>query len=133
MMPHAFFHLYSKRGKSDCAIASMATIFRRDYEEVLIAASRASSTVWRMGLSCKDMSTIARRLKVKTKWKHNPDFEEDIGVLMIDYNDSSKCHAVVLIEGWIFDPEHNPIMACRFDEYYRAHNAYGTALLEVIE
>ena len=43
-------HLYqfhSKQGKSDCAIAAMATVFQRDPAEVLIAASRISSTVWR--------------------------------------------------------------------------------------
>jgi hypothetical protein len=131
-LPHVM-QLHSKTGKADCTIAAMATIFRRDYEEVLIAAAKVSPTVWKAGLACTEMLKVAHRLKVKARWKHNPDFEDDIGVLIVGYNDKIEDHAVVLIEGWIIDPEWRPPTMWHHIDFFREHNAYGTTLLEVIE
>ena len=39
-LPSATYRAHSKRGDADCTIASMAIIFRRDPEEVLIAAAK---------------------------------------------------------------------------------------------
>jgi hypothetical protein len=111
----------------------MAMIFRRDPEEVLIAASHISSTGWRSGLSWPEMLKVARRLKSKTRWKTAFDAEDDIGVLWISHHDSTKEHCVVLIEGWIHEIEHNPVSLWRYSEYMTAQNAFGNSLLEVIE
>ena len=76
---------------------------------------------------------MARRLKVKARWKHGFDPENDRGVLTVGYNDRVGEHCVVLLEGWIIDPEHDPVTVWEYDDFYKAHNAYGTTLLEVIE
>lgn len=134
-LPHASYRVYSKRGKSDCAIAAMATIFRRDPEEVLLAAAKVSPRVWESGLYCTDMVKVARRLKIKAVWRYAGQFspEDDIGVLAIGYNDNRNEHCVALIEGWVLDPEQNPVSLWEYDEFCRVENAYGNALLQVIE
>ncbi len=132
-LPSAVYRIHPKTGDADCAVAAMAFIFRRDPEEVLIAASKVSSTVWRSGLSCVEMTKIAKRLKIHTRWKTNFDTEDDIGVLWVSHNDTTKEHCVVLSEGWIYEVEHNPVSLWRVDEYMRANNAFGNSLLEVIE
>lgn len=129
----AVHRLHAKWGDNDCTIAAMATIFRREPGEVLIAASKVSPTVWRTGLSCKEMLKVAHRLKIKARWKHGFDPEEDTGVLVIGFNDKVGEHCVVLLEGWIIEPEHDPVSVWRFDDYYKATNSYGTTLLEVVE
>lgn len=137
---HVGYRIYSKRGPADCAIAAMATIFRRDYEEVLIAAARVSPTAWPSGLHLTQMQRVARRLKVKTTIRKvlggRPEFdlEEATGVLWLGHNDSTNEHCVVLLDGgWIIDPEYNPAVAAEHDIYLRVHNAYPGGLLQVLE
>jgi hypothetical protein len=111
----------------------MATIFRLDPEEVLIAAAHISPTVWQSGLYCSTMLKVARRLKIKARWKENFDPDEDIGVLWVSYNDVAREHCVSLVEGWVLDPEHDPVSLWRYSEFMTANNAYGHSLLQVIE
>ena len=132
-LPSAVYHLVSKRGAADCAIASLAFLTRREYEEVLIAAAKVDPHVWRTGLHATDMVKVAKRLQVKAKWVASFDPEEEIGVLWVSYHDSTKEHIVVLMEGWVFDPEHNPVSVWRYDEFCSANNAYGNTLLKVVE
>jgi hypothetical protein len=132
-MPHAAYRITPQRGKADCAIAAMACIFRRDFEEVLIAASQVAKTIWQSGLSAGEILRVARRLKVKAKWHTKFDAEEDIGVLWCSHNDTTKEHCVVLIEGWVIDPGHDPVSMWRYEEYCKAMNAFGNSLLQVTE
>lgn len=132
-LPSAVYRIAPQRGQADCAVAAMAFIFRRDQEEVLIAASHVDPTVWRTGLSCTQMSKIARRLKIKTRWNSHFDTDESIGVLWVGFHDNTKEHCVVLIEGWIYGVEHDPVSMWRYDEYMKVRNAYGGSLMEVIE
>lgn len=132
-MPEATYRIHSKRGKADCAVAAMAIIFRRDPEEVLIAAAKFKPTVWTAGLYCTDMVRVARRLKLKAEWKVTGQFdpEDATGVLWVSYHDSTKEHCVALIEGMVIDPEHTPASLWDYDDFCRANNAYGNSLLVV--
>jgi hypothetical protein len=137
--PHAAYRIYSKRGDSDCAIAAMATVFRRDYEEVLIAAAKVAPHAWKSGLTWLQMRQVARRLKVKTLVRKavphlDFDMEDETGVLWVGHHDSTNEHCVVLLDGgWIIDPEYNPAVISEHDDYLRVHNAYPGALLQVVE
>lgn len=138
--PRVAYRLYPKRGDADCAIAAMATVFRRDYEEVLIAASRVSPNAWKRGLHLTEMQRVARRLKIKTQVKKvtggRPDFdiESETGVLWVSYHDRTSEHCVVLLDGgWISDPEYDPAALAEHDDYLCVHNAYASGLLQVKE
>lgn len=138
--PRVAYRLYPKRGESDCAIAAMATVFRRDYEEVLIAAAHVAPHAWKSGLHLTQMQRTARRLKVKTVVRKVlggvPDFdiEGETGVLWLSYRDRTSEHCVVLLEGgWIADPEYDPIVLAEHDDYLGVHNAYPSGFLQVKE
>jgi ABC-type bacteriocin/lantibiotic exporter with double-glycine peptidase domain len=138
-LPHAVMQIVPKRGENDCAIAAMAMYLRRDYEDVLLAAGRVSRNVWNVGLSCPEMVKVAKLLGVKTQWfktfnlEENEDKEADSGVLWVSYHDVSNEHIVVLDEGKIFDPEHNPVTYWDADDYMRHCAAFGNALLKRVE
>lgn len=132
--PEAFHRAHAKRGPADCAIAAMATIFRRDPEEVLIAAARVNPSVWTSGLTTAQMLKTARRLGIKTTLKYRDQIDpEDTGVLWVSYHDRTDEHCVALIEGIVIDPEYDPPVIARYDEYTAAMYAYGNALLMVKE
>lgn len=132
-LSHASYRLYPKRGPADCVIACMATIFRRDYEDVLIAAVGVNKHAWRSGLHTTEFARIARRLKVRAEWKVKPVLDEDTGVLWIGYHDSTREHCVVLLEGKVIDPDHDPVSLWDADDYLRANNAYANQLFRVRE
>lgn len=132
-LPHAAYSIAPQKGSADCAVAAMACIFRRDFEEVLIAAAAVKPNVWRAGLTASEMARVARRLKVKAKWHTQFDAEDDIGVLWCSHHDTTKEHCVVLIEGWVLDPAHSPVPMWRYEEYCKALNAFGNSLLMVTE
>jgi hypothetical protein len=132
-LPHAVYRVCAKRGSADCAIAAMATIFRRDPEEILIAAAKVRPTVWQAGLPYSEIMRVVRKLKIKAAWTEKFDADDDIGVLWVGYNDVPKEHCVALIEGWVLDPDHDPVSLWRYSEYMMAHNAYGHSLLQVTE
>lgn len=133
IIAQAAYRIAPKHGEADCAVAALAFILRRDYEDVLIAAARVSPHVWRSGLHATDMVKIARRLKIKVRWSPRFDPDEDIGLLWTSHHDSTKEHCVVLIEGWVFELEHTPVSLWRYSEYCAAHNAFGNSLLQVLE
>jgi hypothetical protein len=87
VFPRVAYRVYSKRGDADCAIAAMATVFRRDYEEVLIAAAIVYPDAWNHGLTLPHMQRVARRLKIKTAIRTvtggvpSFDIEDETGVL----------------------------------------------------
>lgn len=132
-LPQATYRVHSKKGDSDCGIAAMAIILRRDPEEVLIAAAKIAPTVWTKGLFCTEMVRVARRLKVKARWLTSGQFdpEDATGVLWVSYHDSTKEHCVALIDGKVIDPEHTPPSLWEYDEFCKANNAYGNSLLVV--
>lgn len=133
-LPQAFTRLVPKRGTNDCAVAAIASFLGRDYEEVLIAASRANKDIWRDGLTGKHHVSVCSRLGVKTRWFRKFDLEDDTGVLWLSYNDShQRHHSVLLIEGKIYDPDYSPICMADCDEYLRFMNAFPAELLKKVE
>lgn len=133
-LPSAVYHVVAKHGTADCAVAALAFVLRRSYEEVLIAAARVDPHVWTSGLHATGMSRVCKALGVKARWlKGEIDTEDGIGVLWASYRDSTKEHCVVLLEGWVFDVEHDPVSVWRYDEWCVANNAYGVSLLAVAE
>ena len=133
-LPNVFYPLVPKQGEADCSIAVLAWYLRRKHAEVLIAAAHVSPTVWTAGLSSVEMIRVAKRLGVKARWKTQQiDLDEDIGTLWVGYHDSTKEHMVDLAEGWIYDPEHDPVTMARQEEWMRANNAYPKALMQVCE
>jgi hypothetical protein len=125
------YRAHAKAGENDCAIAAMATIFRREPGEVLVAAAKVKPTVWKDGLSCNEMLKVAKRLKVKATWAMKFDPETAVGVLWVTYNDVPKEHCVVLIAGWVIDSDCDPVEVMRYVDYCASEKAYGTVLLQV--
>lgn len=132
-LPSAFVRLIPQRGKADCSIAALASFTGADYEEVLIAASRTRKTIWTEGLQGPAHVRICKQLGVKARWYKKFDIDEDTGVLWVAYNDdASKHHDVLLIDGKIYDPDHNPVIVADHDDYFRHFNAYPKELLKRI-
>ena len=131
-LPSAVYSIVPKHGENDCAVACLATILRREYGEVLAAASRSVRTVWTDGLTMKEMLRVARTLKGCVMLVQTFDPEEDSGVLSVSFRDRAVEHAVVLIEGWIFDPEHNPVSMWRYEDYLAVQNAVPSGLIKEV-
>ena len=131
-LPSAAYAIVPKIGDADCTIACLAMAFRREYGEILVAAARVSKTVWKSGLSCPEMIRVARALKIRAVFTEKFDPEEDTGVLWVSFRDRSTEHAVVLVEGWIFDPEHTPVSMWEYDQYCAVQNAVPKTLLKEI-
>ena len=131
-MHSVVYPIVPKLGSADCVIACLATILRRDYGEVLCAAARVSKTVWQSGLSMPETLKTARRLKASAAFTERFDPEEDSGVLFVGFRDKTDDHAVVLIEGWVFDPEHTPVSMWPYDDFLAVQNAVPKTLLKVM-
>lgn len=132
-LPHIFFRLVPKQGENDCAIAAMASYLRLDHGAVLAAAAQVSPTVWTAGLAATEMVRVGRKLGVKLHWTSTFDIEDDTGLLWVSYRDNTKEHVVLLVEGWVVDPDHNPVVLGRHDEWMAAHNGFPKQLLRVVE
>lgn len=134
-LPEDAIRLHVKRGKNDCAIAALASYLGRDYEEVLIAASKVSKHFWTNGLNGPDHIRVARRLGFRgARWTKAFDVETERGVLWLQYHDSAEReHSVVLIDGLIFDPDHSPPALTDCDDYLRTQNAKPEALFTTME
>lgn len=132
-LPHAVFRIVPKQGESDCVIACLATILRRDYGEVLAEAARISRTVWKTGLSTPETLRTARRLKATVIYTEHFDPEEDIGILIVSFRDRANDHAVALIEGNVFDPEHDPVSRWAYEEFLSVQNAVPKGLIKLVE
>lgn len=133
LLPHAALRLIPKRGDNDCAIVTLASYLRRDPEEVLLAAGKVSPTVWQSGLHCPQMVRVCNRLGVKVRWRKTFDVENDSGVLWVSYRDLPNEHVVLLLDGRIYDADHDPISVWEQDDWFVHYNAYPSALLQRVE
>lgn len=121
--------LVPKHGLGDCVIASLSAYLERPYEEVVAAAGKVYPTFWRTGLENKHTFFISRRLGIKVRWVRDYDIEEDSGVLSINYIVGLKEHAVLLLEGRIFELEDKPVTRWEPDAYLAAHGARAGCLM----
>lgn len=135
-LPPAVIRLYSKRGPHDCAIASLASYTRIDYEGVLIAAAKVAPKCWESGLDGPELIRVARRLGFTMRWREIgiEEVEEATGCLCIRYHDdASKQHMVLIVDGAIYENEHDPVSRWEPEAYLRFYNAYPTQILEMVE
>lgn len=128
----AAYSIIPKLGDADCVVACLATILRREYGEVLCAAARVCKTVWRDGLTQRETLRTARALNATAAFTTTFDAEDDHGVLWVEYRDNLAIHSVVLIEGWVYDPDCRPVSMWPYDEFLSVHNAVPKTLLKVI-
>lgn len=138
--PPAVIRLHPQRGRADCVIAALATYLRVDPEEVLIAASKVAPNVWREGLGDREILRVARRLGYRVRWRRTFDAEEDTGVLQVEFRDqidpasgNLRKHAVTLIEGAVFEADHNPVTRWEASTYLSYFNAEPKQLLEMMD
>jgi hypothetical protein len=128
----AVVQLTPKHGLRDCVLASLSAYLGKPYEEVVAAAGRVYPLFWRVGLENKHAIRVARRLGRRVRWVRDYDIDEDSGVLGITYNVGRAEHAVLLLEGRIFELEDKPINAWEPAAYLTANNARaGLLLVEV--
>ncbi len=141
-LPPAAIKLHHKTGKHDCAIACLASYLRVDPEEVLIAAARTikpGSKFWETGLSGPEIVRVAKRLGFQVKWRKvsesNPDaLEEATGIVDIRLRAKADIqHAVLMVEGAIYDPDDHPITRWDAALFWQFYNAYPVAILEMVE
>jgi hypothetical protein len=122
-LPYPVVRLIPKRGENDCAVATLASYLRRDYEEVLVAAAKVRPTVWAAGMYCTDVARVAARLGVRGRWLKSFDVDNDSGVLWVSYNDNGLEHMVLLDEGKIFELDHNPVTMWDTEQFFGHYNA----------
>lgn len=131
---HATYRVIGKHGTADCAVATLAMALRQDYEAVLIAAAKINAHVWTGGLHATDILKIAKRLGAKkAKWSTTFDAADSRGVLWISHRDSTKEHCVFLLDGLVFDPDHDPVSVWDYEDYCAAQNTHGHQLLRIEE
>jgi hypothetical protein len=121
--------LVPKHGLADCVVASLACYLGKPYEEVVAAAGKVYPNFWKCGLKNIQTTKIARRLGCRVKWVRDYDIEDDSGVLGLNYHTGSNEHAVVLIDGRIYELEGRQPTAWEPDAYLAAHGARPGLLL----
>lgn len=115
--------LVPKHGLNDCMVAALASYLCKPYEEVVAAAGRVAPTFVKTGLSNDEATRIARRLKCKVRWVRDYDLDEDSGVLGLTHNAGLKQHAVLLLDGRIYELEDRPITSWEPAAYFLSHNS----------
>lgn len=118
-----------KYGLKDCVLSAMSAYLGKPYEEVVAAAGKVYPNFARVGIENKDAIRIARRLKVPVRWARDFDIDDDSGVLGITYHVGRNEHAVLLLEGRIYELEDKPITSWEPAAYLAAHGACAGLLL----
>lgn len=134
-LPYPVLRIVPKRGDNDCAIAALASYLGHDYERVLIAASKVNRRVLEEGLTAKDIAATATKLKIKGSWStfHDHYDANDRGLLWVTYNDRPLEHVVMFVEGFIYDPDHDPVSLWDAEDYFAHYNAVGVSLFSKVE
>ena len=94
-----------QKNASDCAIASLAMLLGRSYEEVSKKALELFDKPHQKGLTTREIQRLARAVRgqslqsIKIK---NANLDEETGMLFVKRG--TEEHACVLFEGVIFDP-----------------------------
>lgn len=131
--PLPIFHIVLQRGTHDCAIACLAGLLGKSYEDVLVASTALVPGAYREGLNNIELMRIAQSLDAKLKRYKRVDVEEDSGVLGIQLPGQVRnMHAVLLTHGLIFDPSDKGVV-WEADDYLRHMKAKVIDLLEVME
>ena len=87
-----------QRAASDCAVAVLAMLTGKTYEEILLAVGQEQPKVLKKGLWVAEIIRIASAAGVPLKKRKKFDLETDCGILCL-YD-----HVVVLKNGLVIDP-----------------------------
>lgn len=129
------FHAVLKRHEADCAVAALACLLQRSYEEVLVAAAQILPHVLTKGLYNEEIIKVADLFGVSLEERtyEEIDFQKSTGILGFKVGEQDDEHAVVLSHGLVFEVEDGSVWKVR--DYLRKRVAKGkmrdTDLLEV--
>lgn len=102
-MSTPYLQVCIQRHPMDCAVATMAMLLNKSYEEVLVAFSH---NVIAQGASIRQIQLAARKLGCRIAWRRGPlDLETDSGVLVVSGAKWKADHLVILKEGLIIDTD----------------------------
>lgn len=112
MEPVVIEPVMMKQG-SDCGVASLAMLLGKTYSEVLAAVPKRyrKDVNNGEGLSQRQLTNIAKRLGFVTRWEHNGDLSETVGVLDVhrpktelDQDGEWEGHFLILAKGALYNP-----------------------------
>lgn len=107
MEPLPYVVVIEQRSLEDCAIAALAMLLGRTYEDVLDVAARVVQRPHRRGMWLTDLIAVAGELGVSLVRKRRADLDEDIGILSVETNRGP--HVVVLRAGVVIDPSDHAV------------------------
>lgn len=102
-MSAPYLQVCIQRHPMDCAVATMAMLLNKSYEEVLVAFSH---NVIAQGASIRQIQLAGRKLGCRLRWRRGPiDMETDTGMLVVSGLKWRADHLVILKEGLIIDTD----------------------------
>lgn len=118
----------------DCGICCIATLSGCSYEDVVAVAVQHVGDAWKNGLYQTQIIAIAAAVGLNLKRRRKYDIDADTGILNCTVTEAINdkppiAHAVVLMEGRIYDSDLRVWAADAFKQHY---NAKFGVLLEVI-
>jgi hypothetical protein len=131
--PAVLCHVRQNGHDNDCMVASLATVFDKSYEEVLLAAGRLYPDVLQKGMTWEQAKRTVKRLGLKTKLLRAGRFDPDetTGVLYVARRRTKTApayhHVVVLWEGRVL--EGNGELWRDLDSYCKANNLKPMSVL----
>ena len=122
-----------KRHRGDCAVAALASLLQRPYEEVLVASALLVPVVLVRGLNNDEIIKIALKFgcTLIERTHDEIDYRKMTGLLgaHLQHNSLGEEHAVVLSHGLIYDPEDGEVW--RAKEYLKQFKAVDIDLLSL--
>lgn len=119
--------------RGDCAIAALACVLQRPYEEVLVTSSQINPLVLVEGLNNDQMIRVAKRFgrTLVERTGTEIDLRTTTGILgaQLCWNENRDVHAVVLAHGLVFDPDGGEVWSVR--DYLKRFMARKLDLLEL--
>lgn len=128
--PHLpFVQLVPQRHKTDCGVATLATLLGKSYEEALLAVKQPQ--VLTKGVQLRVVRNAARKLGTPLVLHRQIDIDNDTGILGVVSEGWDFEHLVVMLNGTIIDCEDSTIWD--LDSYMAAHQARPVSLLALKE
>jgi hypothetical protein len=119
--------LERQRAEGDCAIACLASITGRSYEDVLIeAAKEKGRSPHEEGLYLSAIIRVAERLGYPVRNKRPVNLVKDKGIVSVHYCAGHE-HVLILMAGLIFETFDCTVWLP--EEYQKEHRAKFTSVL----
>lgn len=102
-MTAPYLQVCIQRHPMDCAVATLAMLTGKSYEEVLMCFSH---NVMVQGASIQQIQHATRKLGLRLRWcRKTVDLETDTGILVVHGAKWKADHLVILKEGLIVDTD----------------------------